>query len=243
MKASDDTADPADGRPPGRTLRLLHTSDVHVGETEGDVATLASVVEVAAAQRADAVLVVGDLFDHNRVKTPVVEAVAALFARLEVPVVILPGNHDSLVSGGVYDRVAFPANVRVIDEPSGHTVTFTQLDLDVWGRPHTGYDDFTPLRDLPARGASTWQVALAHGHLVRGGDDLRRAYLITTDEIASSDRDYVALGHWDVAHAIDAGPVPARYCGSPSRTSVCAVVTLSLSGNGTRTVTVESVAL
>lgn len=243
MTPSDDRADPGERARPRRAVRLLHTSDVHVGETEGDVATLASVIQIAAAHDVDAVLVVGDLFDHNRVKTPVVEAVAALFGRLDVPVVILPGNHDSLVAGGVYDRVAFPDNVQVISDPVGETVSLADLDVDVWGRPHAGYDDFTPFEGLPGRSGSTWQVALAHGHLVRGGDDLRRAYLITADEIAGSDRDYVALGHWDVAHAVDAGPVRSWYSGSPSRTSVCALVTLAHDGTGDRTVTVESVSL
>ena len=92
------------------------------------------------------------------------------------------------------------------------------------------------------RGASTWQLALAHGQLVQSSDDLRRAYLITSEEIAGSERDYVALGHWDVQRDVSAGEVPAWYSGSPSRKAVCALVTMTRDGDERR-VDVQSISV
>ena len=63
-------------------------------------------------------------------------------------------------------------------------------------------------------------------------------YLITPEEIAASERDYVALGHWDVPHDMSAGAVTAAYSGSASRYRVCALVTLS-TADGDRRVDVE----
>src|SRR6185437_15906942 len=54
-----------------RPLRLLHTSDVHLGDPyEGAVARRAvhAFVDAAIANRADAVVFAGDTFDHARVE-------------------------------------------------------------------------------------------------------------------------------------------------------------------------------
>jgi hypothetical protein len=91
-----------------------------------------------------------------------------------------------------------------------------------------------PLADLPARDGHAWHVALAHGHMVLGRHELHRAYLITPEEIAASERDYIALGHWDVPHDMSAGTVTAAYSGSASRYRVCALVTLTDDDDGRR---------
>lgn len=83
---------------------------------------------------------------------------------------------------------------------------------------------------------------MAHGHVVRGPEDLHRAYLIHPEEIAASDRDYVALGHWDVPRDMSVGGVTAVYSGSASRNGVCALVTLTLV-DGDRQVSVERLEL
>ena len=123
-------------------------------------------------------------------------------------------------------------------DPDGEQVDLDALDLQLWGRPHPDYLDMRPLADLPPRGARTWHVALAHGHMVLGRHDLHRAYLITPEEIAASDRDYIALGHWDVPHDMSAGEVTAAYSGSASRYRVCALVTLT-TDDGHRRVDVQ----
>lgn len=103
-------------------MRILHTSDWHLGRTLHGVdllghqaAYLDHLVELAAAERADAVVVSGDVYDRA---VPPVEAVALLsdaLARLSATttVVVTPGNHDSavrlgfgadLLRGGVHVR-------------------------------------------------------------------------------------------------------------------------------------------
>ena len=85
-------------------MRLLHTSDWHVGKTLArrsrlDEAreVLAEIVDIAERERVDAVLVCGDVFDHvapsAAAEEIVYDALVALEAR-ETPVLLLPGNHD-----------------------------------------------------------------------------------------------------------------------------------------------------
>ena len=224
------------------TVRILHTSDVHIGDSFGHADAVGTLVDLALAHEVDAMVIVGDFFDNNRVETEMGQAVVDELRRLPVPVIVLPGNHDPLLVGTIYDRIVMPDHVRVITAPEGETVTFDELDLEIWGKPHMSYDDNRPLAGLPPRGESTWQLALAHGQLVQSSDDLRRAYLITSEEIAASERDYVALGHWDVPRDVSAGPVAAWYSGSPSRKAVCALVTLTLD-DGERRVQVRSISV
>ena len=209
---------------PPPTVRILHTSDIHVGDNHDGPAAVAALVDLALEHGVDAMLIVGDFFDHNRLDTAFGQSVVDQLERLPVPVVVLP------------------THVQLLTEPDGQTVVLADLDLEIWGRPHISYDDLRPLAGLPPRGAATWQLALAHGQLVLTSDDLRRAYQITPEEIAASERDYVALGHWDVPRDVTSGSVAASYSGSPSRRDVCALVTLSTDGNERRVV-VESIAV
>jgi exonuclease SbcD len=225
------------------TVRILHTSDIHVGDSVDHSGVVAPLVETALAREVDLVLLVGDIFDHNRVPTEAGQVLVDELGRLDVPVVVLPGNHDCLVPDAVWRRVTLPANVHVLMDAAGEHLELAELDLALWGRPHPDYGDLRPLAGIPAPGERRWHVALAHGHLVLRPDDRPRAYQITPEEIAASAQDYIALGHWDVPHDKSAGDVTAHYSGSASRYGVCALVTLSDAGAGGRRVDVERVEL
>ena len=88
-----------------RAMRFLHTSDWHLGRSlhradlrDAQAAFLASLVETARAERVDAVLVAGDIYDRA---VPSVDAVAlceeALVRLRETGarVILISGNHDS----------------------------------------------------------------------------------------------------------------------------------------------------
>lgn len=90
-------------------MRLLHTSDWHLGRTLHGVdltahqqAFLDHLVEVVRDERVDAVLVAGDVYDRA---IPPVESVAQLSDALRrlaehAVVVVTPGNHDSAIRLG-----------------------------------------------------------------------------------------------------------------------------------------------
>ena len=231
---------------PARTLptvRLLHTSDLHVGERADGVAVVAAVVDAALERGADAVLLVGDTFDHNRIRTEVAQELVDQLARLgDVPVVVLPGNHDCLIPESVWWRVEVPPNMHVLTDAGGEHLQLEHLALALWGRPHADFGDLRPLAGVPAPEGHRWHVALAHGHLVLHPGDEHRSYQITPEEIAACAQDYVALGHWDVPHDMSAGGVCAHYSGSGSRFGVCVLATLR-EDDGTRRVDVERVEL
>ncbi|MFC8922079.1 exonuclease SbcCD subunit D [Cellulosimicrobium sp. NPDC057127] len=108
-------------------MRILHTSDWHLGRTlhgvdllEHQAAHLDHLVDLARAERVRAVVVAGDVYDRA---IPPVEAVALLsdaVARLaeHAHVVITPGNHDSAIRLGFAERLLRPGvhlRTRVAD--------------------------------------------------------------------------------------------------------------------------------
>lgn len=230
-------------------VRVLHTSDVHIGlheklelpEDHKPLLALKAVIDYAIKTKVDLLLVAGDFFDNNRVKEPLIDAGIEQLKRLNIPTVILPGNHDNLVPNSIYRKPNFQQRaemVEIITDPDGERIHFDHLNLSVWGRPHANHDDFSPLVAPPERGSKKWNFGIAHGHYVHSPADWGRAYPILPEEISEANLDYIALGHWDVFHAISQGPVQAFYSGSPLTSQSCALIELK-----DDTLSVEKIAL
>jgi DNA repair protein SbcD/Mre11 len=104
-------------------MRLLHTSDWHLGRTFhgapllGDQAVLVEqVVTLAADAQVDLVVIAGDLFDRAVPPAEAVDLFGEALARLRATgaaVVAVSGNHDSAVRVSANDRVLTPNQVTV----------------------------------------------------------------------------------------------------------------------------------
>jgi exonuclease SbcD len=109
-------------------MRLLHTADWHLGRTlhrvpllDAQREVLDHLVELARAERVDAILLAGDVFDRA---LPPVEAVRvagdALRRLAEVaPVVAISGNHDSAGRLGFAAELIAAGGVHLRTEPLG----------------------------------------------------------------------------------------------------------------------------
>ena len=209
--------------------RLLHTSDVHLGTYDSSTSDqhsaateerLRRVIDVGLRERVDAMLIAGDFFDNARVRPETLEFAASEIARLERPVVIAPGNHDHVGPGSVYDRydmLAEAPNLRLMRDPEGETVALEDLDIEVWGRAHTEQlMNFKPFAGPPPRGEAAWQIGIGHGHFIHPGALLLHSFHIREEHLAATERDYVALGHWEQMTRVAAGErVTAAYSGAP----------------------------
>jgi DNA repair protein SbcD/Mre11 len=214
------------------SVRLLHTSDVHLGATFkvlGDRGpehrkqlreTLARVVDLAVAERVDAVLIAGDLFDSvaaARVHAPFAAEQLSRLGQAGVPVCAIAGNHDPLGDGsaGVWaDLERRCPGLTVFGQQLGERV-IADRDLTVVGRSAPRrLSAESPLAGLPVRRQTRYQVALAHGSVQRP-DFEAQFTMITPREIAASEVDYLALGDWHSAQDVSAGGVAAWYSGAP----------------------------
>jgi DNA repair exonuclease SbcCD nuclease subunit len=239
MRRPDDDA--TGSRLSRRDVVVVHTSDVHVDHVYtarvhgGDGAGgLASVLAAAQKMSADVVLLAGDTFDCHRLPEDLLDRAAAVIAAAELPVVLLPGNHDPAVADAVFHHPTLAAlkNLHVLGIAHEEAIVFPEIELEIWGRPHRDYGDMIPLETVRPR-STRWQIAMAHGHYVPAPDRsvrLRPSWLIGDDELAATGADYVALGHWNRAVKVGNGKVAAYYSGAPEYVGAVNVVRLTKSG-------------
>ena len=223
-------------------LRIIHTADVHLGARHGDLgdqaagqrerqfAAFAAAIDLALREKVDLFLVAGDLFDSNVQPRRSVERVAAQFKRLgeaKIRTVIAPGTHDCYDRASIYRAYDLKdlsgstpdddwVTVMTPDYPSVH---LTACDVVVHAPVFaTKRAPHSPLRGLDA-GAdptkATWHVGMVHGSIAIPGKTDRDEVVITTDEIAATHLDYLALGHWHSAQQGKAGDVTYAYSGAP----------------------------
>ncbi|HSF59546.1 MAG TPA: metallophosphoesterase [Candidatus Binatia bacterium] len=218
---------------------IVHSSDLHLGVDDSfsnsdSLAVLPKVLTTAAAVNADVVLLAGDTFDNHRQPLELLERAAQMMRDYQRPIVILPGNHDPLTPDSVYRRGGLSeiVNVRILGLNVDQAVTFSQFELEIWGRAHLDYADMSPLAD-PRPRSTRWQLAAAHGHYVDEARDPNRligSWLIHREELIATGSDYIALGHWNQATPVGTGEVAAFYSGSPEYAGTVNVIRLR--GNG-----------
>jgi DNA repair protein SbcD/Mre11 len=113
-------------------MRVLHTSDWHLGTTLGRVrreadheAVLDEIAAVAAQGGLDLVIHTGDVFDHARPAVDDMHRAFEALARLaaHAPVVVIAGNHDSSDLFEVLDRVV-GLSARLSGDGAAHPIRF-----------------------------------------------------------------------------------------------------------------------
>jgi exonuclease SbcD len=114
-------------------MRLLHTSDWHLGRSfhgtsllEEQAQAMARIVELAREGEVDAVLIAGDIYDRAIPPAEAVQLFNDTLAQLRLcgaAVIAIAGNHDSHVRVSVYDPllsalgVSIRGDVRRAQEP------------------------------------------------------------------------------------------------------------------------------
>ena len=107
-------------------LRFLHTADWQIGKPFGTVAdeqkrfrlqqeriaAVGRIRDLVRLQQAQLVLVAGDLFDSPTPAAPAVLEVLEAIGEMEVPVLVIPGNHDHGGAGSVWHRDDFQRQQR-----------------------------------------------------------------------------------------------------------------------------------
>ncbi len=112
-------------------VRLLQFGDLHLdapftslGDIEGrphqrrqDLKrTLSRIIDLALSKSPDIVLVCGDLYEHGYTAKSTINYVCSQFERIaDMPVLLIPGNHDPMVPGSFYSEHGWPSNVHVLD--------------------------------------------------------------------------------------------------------------------------------
>jgi DNA repair exonuclease SbcCD nuclease subunit len=226
-------------------LRLLHTADVHLGARHADLgdraatqrerqfAAFTATIDLALAEKVDLVLIAGDLFDSNVQPRRSVERAATQLKRLvdaRVRVVIAPGTHDVFDRASIYRAYDIPAlagsvgsDLVTVLDPDHPEVFLKPLDVVVHGQCFaTKRAPHSPLLDLEVSkdDRAAWHIGLLHAALAIEGKTDGDDVVITTDEIAATHLDYLALGHWHSMSKGKAGRTTYAYSGAPEPVAV-----------------------
>ena len=226
-------------------MRLIHTSDWHLGRAFHQVGLLGAhaayldhLVEVVRAERVDAVLVSGDVYDRAMPSPDTVELLSDAVVRLVdagAHVVLSSGNHDSAIRRGfaaalleraglhIRTSVAEVGRPVVVGDVAVHPLPYLEpaLTADALGasdRTHAGVMRAAMGRvhaDARTRGGRT--VVMAHA-FVLGGMTSESERDISVGGVSGvapevfAGVDYTALGH---LHGRQEVAERVRYSGSP----------------------------
>jgi DNA repair exonuclease SbcCD nuclease subunit len=223
-------------------LRIIHTADVHLGARHDDLGEQASAqrerqfaafsasIDLALAEKVDLFLIAGDLFDSNVQPKRSVERVAAELKRLvdsKIRTVIIPGTHDCYDRSSIYRAYDLKTlagstaddDLVTILTPDRPSIHITACDVIVHGPVFaTKRAPHSPLRDLagtPGASPATWRIGMVHGSIAIPGKTERDDVVITTEEMAATGFDYLALGHWHSSQQSRSGGVTYAYAGAP----------------------------
>lgn len=191
-------------------VRFLHTADwqigmkaAHAGEKAKAVRqkrfeTAGRIVELAKEKDVDFVLLAGDTFEHHNVDNAAVKRTVDILNRFDpIPVYVLPGNHDPMVPGGVWDRDAWERiglHVTLLGERQEYCC---RDDVVLYACPLTQKQSgLDPTAWIPDREDEDdrIRIGVAHGSLNILPD--RMNFPIAADRPEQSGLDYLALGDW-----------------------------------------------
>ncbi len=187
-------------------MRFVHTADWQIGMKAshvGEAGTRVRDERLVAAQRvvdaarnagAEFILVAGDTFEDNGVDRVLVQKVADILAGFAGPVYVIPGNHDPLVPGSVWDHPAWKpaANVHVFREERPVEIPGGTLYPCPIRAKRSGMD---PTAWIPREEGRGVRIGLAHG-TAEGVPQEEPEYPIARDAALRRGLDYLALGHW-----------------------------------------------
>lgn len=121
-------------------MKFLHTGDLHIGKTlcefsllEDQKFILNQIVDIAAKEQVDAIVIAGDIYDRSIPPTEAVEILDGFLddlVKLQIKVMMISGNHDSperlgfgsrfMEGKGIYIEGSFKGEVRKITLEDQH---------------------------------------------------------------------------------------------------------------------------
>ncbi|AKT39999.1 metallophosphoesterase family protein [Chondromyces crocatus] len=217
--------------------RFIHTADWQLGlrahfihgdagalVREARLRTVARIGALAREYKADFVVVAGDVFEHHELKPDTLRRAFDRMADIPTPVYLLPGNHDPLMPGSLYEsdrwRKECPPNVHVLASRDPIVVSegVVILPCPLFEKHALGdvTDHLSPQLGPPDH----VRIGVAHGgirEILAGfhGDDEPQHNTIPADLADRAQLDYLALGDWHGRLQIDDR---TWYSGTPEAT-------------------------
>ena len=232
-------------------MKLIHLSDLHIGKRVNEISMLEDqeyillqILQIIDDEKADAVLICGDVYDKS---VPSAEAVTLFddflcrLAQRKIPVLIISGNHDSperlafgnrlLELGGIHISPVYDGQIRSVTLTDEHgeavfwLMPFIKPTHVKRFYPDEGIETYTDavrvaLEKMPVD-TSKRNILLTHqfvtGSVTCDSEELSVGGSDNVDAAVLEAFDYVALGHIHGPQNIGSNRI--RYCGTPLKYS------------------------
>ncbi|MFQ6110430.1 MAG: exonuclease SbcCD subunit D [Nitrospinota bacterium] len=221
----------------GEPVRFLHTADLHLGRSFSGLGNpratlrqedlrgvLRRLKDLALEEGVNLFLISGDLFDHPCPRPHELEVAEEVFRELHsggTRTFIIPGNHDYLAPGSVWQShfgEGYPPARVFLSREVCH---MDDLALSIAGIPFDrALPEARPLKDLPPRLFPRYprSILLCHGSLEGVPGDLEAP--LSREEVEALPFNYVALGHYHRSDLVfESSHKAAAYPGSPETLS------------------------
>ncbi len=214
--------------------RILHTADLHLTEDHPERwDALEAVLGAARDHAVDALLVAGDLLDRGGDHAALRPRVRAAFESLDVPVLLLPGNHDRaayrpgqdwgprttlLLGEPVQETTVAAVRVVAVPFPAGE-IGFGHVRRDVEERlsaPSRPGGDTAPEATLLVLHGTLIDASAPRIQDESRSDEAGPYFPVRSDDLRALRADYVALGHYHQHALRRLGGLPVAYAGSPA---------------------------
>ena len=232
-------------------MKLIHLSDLHIGKRVNEVSMLEDqayiltrILQIIDEEKADAVLIAGDVYDKS---VPSAEAVTLFddflcrLAKREKPVLIVSGNHDSperlafgnrlLESSGIHISSVYNGTVEAVTLSDDHgEVVFWLLPFVKPAHvkrffPDEGIESYTDACRVAVEkmglAKEKRNVLLTHQFVTGASTCESEEFSVggsdNVEACVFADFDYVALGHIHGPQNIGSNRI--RYCGTPLKYS------------------------
>lgn len=208
------------------TFNMVHTSDLHLGSLfsatpevaeqrrQEQLDTLKQILDLCTANKADALLIAGDMFDSMRVESEFLANVKRLISHYTVRVFITPGQNDPATPDSCYNT-EWPPNVHIF-RGGMEKVEIPEKNTCVWGAGFTRSQceesllaGFNPIN-------SRINVLMLYGELVEDTAAGGSCNPISMEAISSCGADYVALGSSHTYEYYENNELIYCYSGMPS---------------------------
>ena len=212
-------------------MKFLHTADWQMGMKAESLGNKAAervrqarldaakrVIQVAKKNEAEMILFAGDMFEDNAVDRSLVRKVGEILKSFGKPVFIIPGNHDPLIPGSVWEHSVWKEskNLRVIRTAELiERENFILFPCPIQEK-HSTKNPMVWINTRQESGKIC--IGLAHGNVenIPNVED----YPIPVDAPSRYGLDYVALGHWHSykTYTDKDGDKRMAYCGAHETT-------------------------
>ena len=131
--------------------KIIHTGDLHLDSAftglsdekararrNGARELVSKIIDIANAEKVDAIIFAGDLFDAYPIRAETSESILRDFNRAGMPIFISPGNHDPYTIDSPYRTLRFPDNVHIFTTRDLSSIELSESNLRIFGAAGAG---------------------------------------------------------------------------------------------------------